>query len=471
MRFAVARRGYRPRPMSHAAFRPTRDDVRATLRLALPIVAVQVGQSLMPVVDNIMVGHFSGEAMASVALGNIYSMCLLLIAMGVLLGLDPVVSQAVGAGDDAGAARATRRGMVLAALLTIPVAVVHWPAAAVLRALGQHETILGTAQDYCRGSIVGLAPFLFVTVMRQSLQARHRVRPILIAIVLANLLNAALDWALIFGHLGAPAMGAVGSGWATAISRWFLALLIAALAWPDLRSTFVPWTRDAFDVAAMRRVVAIGLPIGVQVGLEMAAFNVTGLLIGRMGDEQLAGHTAALSLASLTFMVPLGVGIAASVLVGNAIGRGDSPSARRAAGAGFLCGVGFMAASALTLVALPRLLAQAYTDVDAVVVVAASLIPIAGVFQVFDGAQVVASGILRGAGETRVPAAANLVGYWVVGIPIGWALATGAGLGPRGLWWGLTFGLVAVAALLSWRVVHALRGEVRRTTIESPTGA
>jgi MATE family multidrug resistance protein len=121
-----------------------------------------------------------------------------------------------------------------------------------------------------------------------------------------------------------------------------------------------------------------------------------------------------------------------------------------------------MAASALVLVALPGLLARAYTDVDAVVVVAASLIPIAGVFQVFDGAQVVASGILRGAGETRVPAAANLVGYWIVGIPIGWWLATGAGLGPCGLWWGLTFGLVAVAALLAWRVVHALRGDVRR---------
>ncbi len=457
--------------MPHAAFRPTRDDARATLRLALPIVAVQVGQSLMPVVDNVMVGHFSGEAMAAVALGNIYSMCLLLVGMGVLLGLDPVVSQAVGAGDDAGAARATRRGMVLAVLLTIPIAVVHWPAAAALRLLGQHEPILPAAQAYCRASIVGLAPFLFVTVMRQSLQARRRVRPILIAIVVANVLNALLDWVLIFGHLGAPAMGAVGSGWATSISRWFLAALIAALAWPDLRSTFVPWTRDAFDVAAMRRVVAIGLPIGAQVGLEMAAFNVTGLLIGRMGDEQLAGHTAALSLAALTFMVPLGVGIAASVLVGHAVGRGDAPSARRAAGAGFLCGVGFMAASALVLLGAPRLLAQAYTDDAAVVAVAASLIPIAGVFQVFDGAQVVASGILRGAGETRVPAAANLVGYWIVGIPIGWTLATRADLGARGLWWGLTFGLVAVAALLAWRVVHVLRGDVRRTTIESKPSA
>jgi MATE family multidrug resistance protein len=454
--------------MSHAAFRPTKDDVRATLRLALPIVVVQVGQMLMGVVDTIMVGHFSGDAMAAVALGNIYSMCLFLVGMGVLGGLDPVVSQAVGAGDHAGAARATRRGLVLAALVTIPIAALHWPAAAGLRLFGQDEAIIPTAQAFCRASIPGLAAGLFVTVMRQSLQARHRVRPIVIAIVAANVVNALLDWVLIYGRLGAPAMGAVGSGWATAASRWFLAAFLAVLAWRDLRPVFVEWTREAFDVGALRRILALGLPVAVMVGLEVAAFNVTGLLAGRMGGDQLAGHTVALNLASLTFMVPLGVGIAASVLVGNAVGRGDAPSARRAAGAGFLCGVGFMAASALVLVALPRLLARAYTDVDAVGVVAASLIPIAGVFQVFDGAQVVASGILRGAGETRVPAAANLVGYWVVGIPIGWWLAARMDLGPRGLWWGLTFGLVAVAVLLAWRVVHALRGEVRRVETETP---
>jgi MATE family multidrug resistance protein len=296
------------------------------------------------------------------------------------------------------------------------------------------------------------------------------VRPILIAIVLANLVNAGLDWVLIFGHLGAPAMGAVGSGWATSISRWFLAALIAALAWPDLRSTFVPWTRDAFDVAAMRRVVALGAPIGVQIGLEMAAFNVTGLLIGRMGKVQLAGHTAALSLASLTFMVPLGVGISSSVLVGNAIGRGDAPSARRAAGAGFLCGVGFMAASALVLVALPGLLARAYTDVDAVVVVAASLIPIAGVFQVFDGLQVVSAGVLRGAGDTRAPLLSNVLGFWLVGMPVSLWLGFRTGLGVVGLWWGFVAGLAAVAVFLVLRVRALLSSAVARISVEGGPG-
>jgi MATE family multidrug resistance protein len=167
-------------------------------------------------------------------------------------------------------------------------------------------------------------------------------------------------------------------------------------------------------------------------------------------------------------MVPLGVGIAASVLVGNAVGRGDSGGARRAAGAGMLVGVGFMAATAVAFVLAPWTFAWAYTDVPAVIAVAASLIPIAGVFQVFDGAQVVASGVLRGVGESRVPAVANLVGYWVVGVPVGWWLAKSLDAGPRGYWWGLTLGLVAVAVLLAWRVVHALRGEVRR--IQDPGG-
>jgi len=454
--------------MSHAAFRPTRDDVRATLRLALPIVVVQVGQTAMNVVDTIMVGRFSDDAMASAALGNIYSMCLLITSMGVLLGLDPVVSQAVGAGDFDAAARATRRGYVLAALVTIPLAALHWPAAAVLRRLGQDESALPAAQDFVRASIPGLLAFLLVAVMRQSLQARHRVRPIVLAIVVANAMNAALDWIFIYGHCGAPAMGAAGSGWATSISRWLLAAVLAAFAWPDLSPSLVRWTRDAFDVAALARIVRVGAPVAVQIGLEMAAFNVMGgLLIGRMGKTQLDGHTVALSLGAFTYMVPLGVGIASSVLVGNAIGRGDSAAARRAAGAGILCGVGFMATTAVAFIALPRLLASAYSNGADVVAVAASLIPIAGVFQVFDGAQVVASGVLRGAGETRTPAVANLVGYWFVGLPIGWLLATRADMGPRGLWWGLTAGLVCVAAVMGARMLHALRGEVRRVEAET----
>jgi MATE family multidrug resistance protein len=448
--------------VSATSFRPSKDDLRALLRLALPLVAVQVGQMSMGVVDTLMVGRVSGAAMAAAALGSIYSFGLVLLGMGTLLILDPLISQAVGAGDDVGASRAVQRGLVLATLMTIPIALLHLPSEAVFRWLGQKPEVIPAAAGFTRASILGIAPFLYVTVMRQALQARHRIRPIVIAMVVANLVNAGFNWVFIWGHLGSPALGAPGSGLSTSLSRWFLTLLLAALSWTELRPTLVPWRRDSFDVAALRRILALGAPIGLQLAFEIGVFNVAGLLIGHMSASALAGHQIALNLASLTFMVPLGVAMAASVLVGNAIGRGDAVAARKAAGAGLLVGTGFMAASAAVFLTCATALALLYNGESDVVATATSLIPIAGVFQVFDGFQCVASGILRGAGESRMPAAANLAGYWVLGLPFGWWLTSRCDLGPAGLWWGLTVGLAVVAALLAWRTLHVLSGDVQR---------
>jgi MATE family multidrug resistance protein len=452
--------------MPISAFRPSRDDLRALLRLALPLVAVQVGQMSMGVVDTIMVGRVSGNAMAAAALGNIYSFGLVLLGMGVLLILDPLISQAVGARDDVAAARAMQRGIVLATALTIPIALLHLPAEWVLRRLGQPDAIVRDAAGFAKASILGIAPFLYVTVMRQALQARHRIRPIVIAMVVANVVNAGFNWVFIYGHLGSPALGAPGSGLSTSLSRWFLTLFLGALAWGELRPCFVPWRRDAFDGKALARMIAMGAPIGFQLALEIGVFNLAGLLIGRMGASALAGHQVALNLASLTFMVPLGVAMASSVLVGNAIGRGDAADARRSAGAGLLAGAGFMVLSGLAFLAFSRPLALLYNREAAVVATAAALIPIAGFFQVLDGLQCVATGVLRGAGETRVPAVANLVGYWVVGLPFGWWLVAYRGAGPAGLWWGLTLGLAAVAVLLTWRTFHVLSRDVRRVEVD-----
>jgi MATE family multidrug resistance protein len=453
------------------SFRPSRADLRELWRLALPIVAVQLGGMAMGVVDTIMVGHVSREARPATALGNMYAISVLLFGMGILMGLDPLMSQAVGAGDAVGESRALQRGVVLCAAMTLPLTLLFLPAGAVLEFLGQKPDVVPTAAAFVVTSIPGIAPFLLVTVMRQALQARHRVAPILVAIVAANLVNAALDWVLIYGHLGAPKMGAVGSAWATVVSRWFLALLLCGLSWRDLRPRLVPWRRDAFDVAALGRILRLGLPFGVQVALEMGAFSVAGLAIGTIDVASFAAHHAALNLASTTFMVPLGIGTATSVLVGNAIGRGDSAGTRRAAATGLFCGAAFMTASAfLFLVGAPHL-ASIYSSDAGVVATAALLIAIAGVFQIFDGVQCVATGILRGAGESRPAAIANLVGYWIIGLPFGWWLTTRSGMGPQGVWWGLTLGLAAVAVLLTWRAARVLRGELRRVNVDAASRA
>jgi MATE family multidrug resistance protein len=213
-------------------------------------------------------------------------------------------------------------------------------------------------------------------------------------------------------------------------------------------------------------MLALGGPIGAQMSLEYGVFAVAGIMMGWIGTAALAGHQVALNLASLTFMVPLGVSAAAAVLVGNAIGRGDMPEARRAALAATVCGVTFMALSALLMLMAPRFLAGLYTNDVAVAAVAITLLPIAGVFQVFDGLQVVAIGILRGAGDTRASMLINILGFWLMGLPVSWWLGVHRGLGPAGLWWGLTIGLVAVSFLLAWRVRIKLASDIRRVVID-----
>jgi len=217
----------------------------------------------------------------------------------------------------------------------------------------------------------------------------------------------------------------------------------------------------------------LGAPIGLQYELELGIFSLVGVLMGRLGAGAMAANQVALNLSSITFMVPLGVSIAGAVLVGQAIGRGDSAEARRAAMAALVCGVGFMLVSGITMLAFPKLLARAYTSDATVQAIATTLIPLAGVFQVFDGTQVVSIGILRGTGDTRTPLVVNVVGYWLIGLPLAAYLGLGTALGPQGFWWGLVVGLAVVALILVARVRARLRGRLERLVVESsaPAGA
>jgi MATE family multidrug resistance protein len=336
----------------------------------------------------------------------------------------------------------------------------------VLGLLHQPPQVADVAATYARIEIAGIVPFYVFAALRQSLQALKRIAPIVGAMVAGNLTNVGLNYLWIYGKLGFPAAGAVGSAWATSVSRWVMLALLVVVAWRELRPQLLPPRRDALAWQPLRRMIALGAPIGIQYELEYGVFAVVGIMMGWMGTAQLAGHQVALNLASLAFMVPLGVSAAAAVLVGHAVGRGDIAEARRAAAAGLVCGVGFMAASALVMLTFPRFLAGIYTTDVGVAALAASLIPIAGVFQVFDGIQVVSVGILRGVGDTRAPMVVNLLGFWLVGLPVSAALGFAAGAGPRGLWWGLTVGLVLVGVVLIWRVRRRLTGEVRRLVID-----
>jgi MATE family multidrug resistance protein len=437
---------------------PSRAELAATTRLAMPIVLAQVGLMSMGVVDTVMVGRVSAAALAAVALGNLYYFTVSIAAGGTLLVLDPIVSQAAGARDAGRIALGVQRGLVLAVLLAAPTAVLLWPVRLVLALFRQPPELIELATSYVRISIVGVLPFLAFVVLRQSLQALHRVRALVVVVVAGNLMNVALNWVLVYGHLGARPMGVSGSAWATVASRWTMTLLLFVAGWPVLRETILPWRPESLHVASLVRMLRLGWTIGLQQVLEYGVFAAIGLLMGLLGTPEMAAHEIALNLASLTFMVPLGVGAAAAVRVGRAVGEGDRAAAHERARTALVCGVGFMMCTAATMLAIPGVIAAAYTNQPLVASIAASLIPIAGMFQLFDGIQAVSAGVLRGLGDTRAPFVINLAGFWLCGLPVSIALAFGTPLRALGLWWGLVAGLAVVATLLVLRVRSRLRG-------------
>jgi MATE family multidrug resistance protein len=247
--------------------------------------------------------------------------------------------------------------------------------------------------------------------------------------------------------------------------------LVLVPAWTVLREHLRPFHREVLSPLPLGRLLRLGAPIGVQHQLEYGVFAVVALLMGAMGTVQVAGHQVALNLASLTFMVPLGLSAAAAVVVGHAVGRGDREGAEEATRAALYTAVAFMGTTAVTFLVIPEPLARLYTDAPAVLAVAVVLIPLAGIFQVFDGIQVTSIGLLRGLGDTRTPMVTGILGFWLVGLPVSLLLGFTLDYGPAGLWWGLVLGLVAVALFLVIRLRHKLRQPLRRVQLEAPAVA
>lgn len=440
-----------------------RRELRELTRLALPVVLGQTGLMLMGVVDTMVVGHLSAEALAAVALGNLFSWATLIFAMGVLHALDTLVSQAHGAGFHQTAQRYVVRGLVVAAVLSVLCAVLSLFGEELLIFSGQDRTLARDAQRWLNAILPSIPAHLAFVVFRQATQARGRPGPVVVAVVVGNVANLVLDLGLVYGKWGLPAMGLVGSAWATSLCRYLMLFVLVAMT----REAALPrgnfdgiWKRSAF-----KKLLVIGVPIGVQYALEVWVFAISSLLIGRLGAIALSGHQIALNLASLTFMVPLGIGAAAAARVGNAIGASDPDGARRAAKAALLLGAGVMVASASLFVLVPGPLARLYTDDPGVLRVAVMLLPIAALFQIFDGTQAVAFGALRGAADTRVPTAIYIIGFWFVGLPTGYLSAFRFGHGASGIWYGFIAGLGSVALLAAWRVAWRFRKSSTLTRI------
>ncbi len=435
-----------------------RADLREHARLALPLALAQVGQQLMGMVDTAMLGRFDQAALAGAGIANSLLFGVTVFGIGVVMGMDSLVPQAIGANDGVRARRLLWHGLRVSVMVGLPITALASLTPYLLPLFDVPAEVSLEASVYVYGRLPAIIPFIAFMALRSYLQARGLTRPIVMIMIAGNVFNVAADAFLIYGDraleaislpgIGMPALGSLGAALCTTIVS-VMAVLIAALA---IRAVPVEGaSRHPYDPAMTRSILRLGTPIGLQITAEVGIFALTAVLAGTIGTVPAAAHQVALTLASLTFAVVVGIGAATSVRVGRAVGASDVPGTRRAGVTGLTFALGFMLPAALVFLLFPEELARLFSDDDAVIRASIPLIRIAAVFQLSDGAQAVAAGALRGAGDTRSPLFGNLLGHYVVALPLSIALAFGFGLGVTGLWWALVAGLTAVAIALTAR--------------------
>ena len=439
------------------SFRALRDEFRPTLNLALPLVLAEVGWMSMGVVDTIMVGRLPNSAVAigATGLGQSLYNSVAIFGAGLLLGLDTFVAQAHGREDIRDARHSLVNGFLLALVLTpvLMLLISLWPP--LMYRFGVSTELIEPMRPFLTALNWGTLPLLCYFGLRRYLQAVNVVHPIMFALVSANLINFVGDWALIYGHLGFPAMGITGSGWSTCFARVYMAvIMLATIVYTESKRGLSEWIPEiSVDLKRMWDLLALGAPAATQILLEIGAFSAATALCAKLGPVPLSGHEIALNCAAFTFMVPLGISSAAAVRVGQEIGRGDAEKAHRAGWSAIVLGAGFMACTGLMFVTLSKPIARIFSPDPVVIRVGARVLLVAAAFQLFDGLQTVATGALRGSGDTRTPMWANLVAYWCIGLPAGAVLCFYFGCGALGVWIGLCIGLVIIGSTLL-RVWH-----------------
>jgi len=429
------------------------------LALSAPVIIAELGWVTMGIVDTLMVGGLGPEAIGAVGLASAIFIAVAVFAMGLLLGLDPLVAQAFGARRIDECHRWLVAGVWLAVLVTPPIVGLVFLVNLALPLFGLPPVVVALARPYL--TVVGwsLPPLLLYVAFRRYLQAMNIVRAVTYTLIAANVVNAIFNWILISGRFGAPRLGVTGAAYATLASR--IVMAVALLVVIVRRERHVePRLRDtplSLDMARVRRLVRLGLPAGTQMLIEVGVFAAATALAGRVSATSLAAHQIAIHMASATFMIPYGLASAAAVRVGHALGRRDPHGAIAAGWTAIVLGMAFMATAALVFLTVPAALIRAFSDDAEVIAIGVRLLFVAAVFQLFDGLQAVTTGALRGLGDTRTPMLWNLGGHWFVGLPLGYFLCFRWGYGLVGLWWGLSVGLIicGVSLVIVWRLKNS----------------
>ena len=432
-----------------------RTETRAQLALAIPLSLQQIGVQLMGSVDAALLGHYSDSALAGAGIGNNLLFAITAVAMGIVLGLDSVVPRAIGAGRIDDARRSLAAGIRLALVVGCVTTLLVVASPFLLHLTNTPADVVADAKLYVFVRAIGVVPLLLAMAMRTYLSARSTTRPLIVAVVAGNLVNALLDLALIFGvdAIGLPPLGVAGAGIATVIVQ----VVIVAVYVVSIRSLDgtarlpVPTRADA------KEIVRYGAPVGGQLLAEIGIFGLATVLAAHLGKVPAAAHSIALNLSSFTFSFAMGIGSATSVRVGHAIGAGDRGLARQRGIIGLQLGLGAMATFASIFVIAPEVLTRIFSDDASVIAATVPLLQIAALFQLSDGTQAIGAGALRGLGETRATLVGNVIGHYGIGLGISLALAFGVGMGAPGLWWGLSAGLTATALYLVLRFLRVTR--------------
>ena len=436
-------------PQWRSRYVSARSEAAPLLRLAAPLVIAEIGWMTMAVVDTVMVGRIGAASIGAISVAGILASTVQVAGTGVMYGLDTIVSQSFGAGRPEVGRRALASALYVALPLGPLLMAAIWWWQSRLAAFQITPAVLREAVPYLRAVMWSTMPVLLYTAFRRYLQSENLVRPIMFANVSANIVNAAGNWALIWGHWGMPALGSEGAGWSTCLSRLYLAaaLLAAIVMARGSRFRRADWRPD-WGLAS--RLIGLGAPAGIQIAFEVGVFALASILIAKLDAPSVAGHQIALNCASVTFLITLGIGSAAAVRVGQAAGRGDLRAAALSGWTGLAIGGVIMCSAGLAFALFAPAIIRGYTPDASVAVTGVVLLRIAAIFQPFDGIQAIATGALRGLGDTRTSAVCHIAGYWLIGLPLGWWLCFRAGWGASGMWTGLCAAIVLIGSALLW---------------------
>lgn len=430
-----------------------REHFRRNITLAYPVVLSQLGQVMVAVVDSAMVGQTGSIPLAAASLANSITFIMIAFAIGISYAITPLIAAADGQGRAREISEILRHGLVLNIFAGLMIFILIASGSGLLHYMGQDPEVVELAIPYMGIIAFSIVPLMVFQTFRQFTEGLSQTRQAMVITIASNLLNIFLNYLLIFGKWGFPALGLNGAGWATLISRVVMAMamfLFVAYA-PRFASYIKKLQFKRFYRERFNRLLGLGIPSGMQFLFEVSAFSLAAVMVGWLGADALAAHQIGISLASITFMMASGVSAASTIRIGNQLGRKDIPTLRVAGFSNFLLIVAFMAVSGVLFIVFRDFLPTLFIADADVIATASGLLIIAAFFQIFDGVQVVSLGILRGLQDVKVPTLATFIAYWIIGLPVGYLLAFEFGYGIKGVWYGLSLGLGVTAITMFYR--------------------